>query len=207
MRNLKYIVLSALSIFNIIFIPSFDVWGGLFPSHPDANFFEIIETIFTDNDAFYYWSVVIVVSVLIPAIAMLIGAILDNKPVFLISSLVGIILWFRFIIVYINQNELSALFDFDSGSIAIGTWIAIVLFVISFVMAVTSKGRKQTQSQPYVNNNANSYCNTANKNVETDNKLNQVILQYGLYCPNCGAKQEKPSKFCCKCGFKFEQEE
>lgn len=202
MRNLKYIVVSALSIFNIIFIPSFDVWGGLFPSHPDANFFEIIETIFTDSDAFYYWSVVIVVSVLIPAIAMLIGAILDNKTVFLISSLVGIILWLRFIIAYINQNELSDLFDFDSGSIAIGTWIAIVLFVISFVMAITSKESKQTQSQPYVNN-ANSYYNVANKSVETDNKLNQVIIQYGLYCPNCGAEQEKPSKFCGNCGFEF----
>lgn len=205
MRRGKFIVLSILSLLNIVLIPSFDVWGGLFPSHPDDNFFDVIETIFTDSDAFHYWSVIIVVSVLIPAVVMLIGAVLDNKPIFALSSLSGILLWFKFIISYIHQYELSELFDFDDGSVAIGTWIAIILFIISFIVAITSQSnKKQKPTQvPYSNNIATGNMVVKPKKVETNNQLNQVSIQYGAFCPYCGAKQEKPSKFCGKCGFEF----
>ena len=205
MRRVKYLIPSILALLNVLFIPTFDVWGGLFPSHPEDNFFDIIGTIFTDSDAFQHWGVIIVLSIVIPTIAMLIGAILDNKPVFMISSIAGILLWFKFIISYIRQYELSELFDFDDGSIAIGTWIAIILFVVSFIVAITSSNKQQEQKQPMYQNIPQSVRTPYKpQKVQTDNSLNQVKITYGSFCPKCGAKQEKPSKFCGKCGFKFE---
>lgn len=113
-------------------------------------------------------------------------------------------LWFRFIILYIHQYELSELFDFDDGSVAIGTWIAIVLFVLSFIIAITSQNKieQSVQQTHYViSNHCTAIPNTTPKRVETDNKFNQVNIQYGVFCPNGGVKQEKSSKFCGKCGY------
>lgn len=206
MRRVKFLIPSILALLNVLFIPTFDVWGGLFPLHPEDNIFDTLGMIFEDSDAFNNWSVIIVLSILIPSIVMLIGAILDNKLIFMISSLAGILLFFKFLIQYVRQYELSELFDFDDGSIAIGTWIAIILFVIAFIIAITSGNKQQQVSTTpiYQNSVSPARTNYKSQKIQTDNSLNQVSITYGSFCPNCGAKQDKQSKFCGKCGFKFE---
>ena len=36
------VVVSVLAVLNVMFVPILDVWGGLFPSNPDNNFWYVI---------------------------------------------------------------------------------------------------------------------------------------------------------------------
>lgn len=193
MRRVKYIILSVLSLLNIVFIPSFDIWSGLIPSDYENTFFGVIEDIFTDSDALHHWSVIIVLSVFIPSILMLISAVLDKKVLYSISSALGIILWFRTAISYTKQYDIADFFDFDDGSLSIGFWLALILFIVAFIIGVTSK-KDHSAVQP-INNRKFA--------VETNNSVNQIVIEKGTFCPNCGNKIDKQSVFCGNCGYKF----
>lgn len=193
MRRVKYIILSILSLVNIMLVPSFDIWEGLIPSDYENTFFDAIGDIFTDSDAIHYWSVIIVLSVLIPSILMVISAVLDNKVLYSMSSALGIILWFRTAISYIRQYDIGDFFDFDDGSLSIGFWIALIIFIIAFIVGIMSK--KFFSEVQAVNNRKFS--------VETNNSVNQVMIEKGTFCPNCGNKIDKQSVFCGNCGYKF----
>lgn len=192
MRRVKYIILSVLSLLNIVFIPSFDIWSGLFPSDYENTFFDAVEDIFTDSDAIHYWSVIIVLSVFIPSILMLVSAVFNKKVLFTLSSALGILLWLRIAVSYIKQYDIEELFDFGGGSLSIGFWLAIILFIAAFIIGVTSK---KVSPVPPINNR--------NFAVETNNSINQVVIEKGSFCPNCGNKIDKQSVFCGNCGYKF----
>ncbi len=193
MRRVKYIILSILSLLNIVLIPSFDTWAGLIPSDYENTFFDAIGDIFTDSDAIHYWSVIIVLSVFIPSVLMLVSAVSDKKVLYSISSALGIILWFRTAISYICQYDIEEFFDFDDGSLSIGFWLALIIFIISFIIGVTSK-KEYSAVQP---------INNRKFTVETNNSINQVVIEKGSFCPNCGNKKDKQSVFCGNCGYKF----
>lgn len=192
MRKGSYITLSILSLLNIVFVPSFDIWSGLFPSDYENTFFGAIRDLFTDSDAIHYWSVIIVLSVFLPCILMIISAVLDNKVFYSVSSGLGIILWFRTAISYIKQYGIVDFFDFDDGSLSIGFWIALILFVIAFTIGITSKKiEKNKVPIPQLHP------------VETNHSMNQVVIEHGSFCPNCGNKIDKQTMFCGNCGYKF----
>ena len=192
MRRVKYIVLSVLSLLNIVLIPSFDTWSGLFPSDYENTFLGAVEDVLTDSDAIHYWSVIIVLSVFIPSLLMLVSAVLDKKVLYSLSSVLGIILWFRTAISYTKQYGIADLFDLDDGSLCIGFWFALILFVIAFIIGIISK-KDNSRIQPIHNKFA----------VETNNSINQVVIEKGSFCPNCGNKMDKQSVFCGNCGYKF----
>ena len=192
MRRVKYIVLSVLSLLNIVLIPSFDTWSGLFPSDYENTFLGAVEDVLTDSDAIHYCSVIIVLSVFIPSLLMLVSAVLDKKVLYSLSSVLGIILWFRTAISYTKQYGIADLFDFDDGSLCIGFWFALILFVIAFIIGIISK-KDNSRIQPIHNKFA----------VETNNSINQVVIEKGSFCPNCGNKMDKQSVFCGNCGYKF----
>lgn len=192
MRKGSYITLSILSLLNIVFVPTFDIWSGLFPSDYENTFFGAIRDLFTDSDAIYYWSVVIVLSVFLPCLLMIISAVLDNKVFYSVSSGLGIILWFRTAVSYIKQYGIADFFDFDDGSLSIGFWIALILFVIAFTIGITSKKTvKNKVPIPQLHP------------VETNYSMNQVVIEHGSFCPNCGNKIDKYTVFCGNCGYKF----
>ncbi len=193
MRRVKYIILSVLSLLNIMLIPSFDTWSGLIPSDYENTFLGAVEDVFTDSDAIHYWSVIIVLSVFIPSVLMLVSAVLNKKVLYSLFSSLGIILWFRTAISYTKQYDIADFFDFDDGSLSIGFWLALILFIVAFIIGVTSK-KDHSVVQP-INNRKFA--------VETNNSVNQVVIEKGTFCPNCGNKIDKQSVFCGNCGYKF----
>lgn len=193
MRKVKYIVLSVLSLLNIILVPSFDTWEGLIPSDYENTFFSAIKDIIADSDAIHYWSVIIVFSVFVPSVLLLVSAVLDKKVLYSLSSALGIILWFRTAISYIRQYDIGDFFDFDDGSLSIGFWIALIIFIIAFIVGIMSKN----------NYSVNHTVNNKRFAVETNNSINQVIIEKGSFCPNCGNKIDNQSVFCGNCGYKF----
>ncbi|MBQ3004754.1 MAG: hypothetical protein IJD88_02370, partial [Clostridia bacterium] len=81
-RN-KLIVFSVLSLLNVMFVPFFDVWGGLFPGDVDDNFFDVIEGVLTDGDAWEYWVVQLTMFVFIPTVFMLFSALCRKRGLFI----------------------------------------------------------------------------------------------------------------------------
>lgn len=37
-KSAAQIILSSLALLNVVFVPVFDVWGGLFPDNPEYGF-------------------------------------------------------------------------------------------------------------------------------------------------------------------------
>ena len=114
--KITLIILSALALLNVLFVPIFDVWGGLFPSDVEKDFFDIIEILFNDSDAWDLWSVVLTVSIFVPTLIMFIMSFTGQKWLFLSVNVVGIILWFKQIIDYgMEDDGFEDLLDFEDG--------------------------------------------------------------------------------------------
>ncbi len=185
------IVLSIVALLNVIVVPVFDVWGGLFAKNATKfTFFHVIESIFEDPDNWNLWVVQITLSILLPSIFMFIFSLVGARKLYITSTIVGIVLWFRIIVQFISQKGVSYVFDFDDCSISIGTWIAIVLFVIALITSLVSKGKTNGNSVSYITNNV------------TPNHETEPVVQM-KFCPKCGAEIKGNISFCGKCGQKL----
>lgn len=201
------VVLSALALLNVLFVPIFDVWGGLFPSDVECNFAGVIEEIFEDSDAWRHWVVILTTSIFVPTLIMFFMSFTGKKWLFLSANVVGIILWFKQIIDYgMEDDGFEDLLDFEDGCVSIGTWIAIILYIICFFVAVASKKKKENKQlvQP-------STIITENTpiidNAEFKSQSNEVVVpvdnRSAKYCPECGSEVKATAIYCGKCGYKL----
>lgn len=85
----KKLIISILALLNVVFVPIFDVWGGLFPGDPDDNFFDAIGYAFEGE--FDMWVVIFTLTIFIPSLFMFIFSFTSKNKLFRISSIVGII--------------------------------------------------------------------------------------------------------------------
>ena len=134
------ITLSVFALLNVMFVPIFDVWGGLFPSDVDDNFFDVIEMIFKERgDAWKHWVVLFTITIFVPSLMMFVASLTGSKGFFVTVNIIGILLWIRQIVDYGMDNDFDSSFDFDDGNVAIGTWVAIGIYVISLIIALFSR--------------------------------------------------------------------
>ncbi|MDO4731246.1 MAG: zinc ribbon domain-containing protein [Clostridia bacterium] len=206
------IIFSILALLNVMFVPIFDVWGGLIPSDVDTTFFEVIEAVFEDEDCWRHWVVIFTMSIFIPSLFMFIAALCGSRGFFITSNVIGIIIWFKQIIDYgMEDDGFSDMFDFDDCSISIGTWIAIGIFVVSFLVALSSKKKAETNSGAgYVPAASGGSYPVEMKmmdgplggpNAEIVPPVATVVPKF---CPKCGTETNGDTKFCGKCGHKVE---
>lgn len=188
--NPALLIMSILALVNVLFVPIFDVWGGLFPSSPDYNFFDVIEKLVKDADNWNMWVVQISVLIAIPSIFMLIFSLTNSRKLCAASAGIGIVLWLKNIIQFIDENEMSEVFDFDDCSISIGTWIAFFLFVAVLIVSLCIGHKKPVQQTPLTSTYA------AGGMVEQNNTPAISVK----FCPKCGTAIESGRKFCGKCG-------
>ena len=140
------ITLSMLALFNVMFVPIFDVWGGLFPKDTTHTFFDVMEIVFidVDTDAWSLWVVQLTMSIFIPSILMLFASLIESKVLFITFNVVGIFLLSEKIYKFIQQHsDLNNLFS-DDCCLSIGTWIGLAIFLVSFLVALGSKKADQT---------------------------------------------------------------
>ena len=82
-HGISLVILSIMSLLNVIFLPVFDVWGGLFPSEYD-NCFEVLRKIITDFDEYGDDRVVLMtLTLLIPSVFMLVFSLLQKRGWFI----------------------------------------------------------------------------------------------------------------------------
>lgn len=201
------IIISALSLMNVIFVPVFDVWGGLLPRHVDSNFFDVVDMIFNYKDSWSYWVVLITVSIFIPCIFMLVMSLLGKKKLYVVFNIAGIVLWIGLIIGFgIEDDGFDEIFDFDDGSISIGVWIAIILFVVSLFVALLGGEKANVNSYDRVDVRTNNSLYNGFLVVPNQQNNNQVTIvepfptATSKYCAQCGKELEKESLFCGFCG-------
>lgn len=124
--RIPQIVVSVLAILNVMFVPIFDVWGGLFPSDPDSNFWDVISGNCESNE----WVFVFTLTILIPSVLMLLFSILKAKVLARIAGFGGVICLIALLVRFVSEYEVSYLFDFDDGNLCIGLWIGLLLFIV-----------------------------------------------------------------------------
>lgn len=205
-------VLSLVGLFNIMFIPFSG--PGLFSEDFEPQFFSVIEN-FVDALEFSE-SILFAIYYLLPVfiafscIFMLVAGLVGKKGLTIAAGVVGIVLWFvPFVLTYASVSDyiiyfsdfIKSMFDFEYGMMAIGTWIALIIFIAYFIAAVFSPKTANPiayQPQPqytYQNNYQDVAPVPADANGETENPTK--------FCPQCGTQLNADAKFCGSCGQQF----
>ena len=132
------IALSAGILFVVMFVPMFDVWGGLFPKGADYTFFDVVRYLFEGTD-FDMWVEIFAWSAFVPAVALLISSMAKGRVMAILSSASGGGLLLYNLFRFISQNDTSDVFHFGDCSICIGFWIALALFAVCFACSIMIK--------------------------------------------------------------------
>lgn len=222
------IILSVVVLLNIMFVPIFDVWGGLFPSDVDRDFFDVLECFFENDDAWSLWVVQLTISFSMSAVLMLIMSLVGRKGLFIAANIIAIVVWFKQIIVdYVGEDGFNALLDFEDGNISIGTWTTIMLFVASFIIVLSSKKKEDGCPNIIISRNVErnisenviscsacgafvtegcTYCNHCGAKVKLSTIVNEKIESQSIkmnVCPNCNIAVTENAAFCTNCGTKL----
>lgn len=222
------ITLSVFALLNVMFVPIFDVWGGLFPSDVDDNFFDVIKMVFKEGgDAWRHWVVLFTITIFVPSLMMFVASLTGSKGFFVTVNIIGILMWIMQIIHYgTNRSDgFDDLFDFEDGCVSIGVWIAIGIYVISLIIALS--GRKNIPNTPYqpqpqyyqtyqpkpqyIQQQPQTHQSKP-QDFQPQLQTNQPPLETSQppiseqdkinFCPNCGSKTED-GPFCTTCGTKL----
>lgn len=136
-RSIAQIIISILALINVVFVPVFDVWGGLLPSNPEDTFFDAIG--YALQGEFDFWVTRFTLALFVPSVFMLLFAILGLKKAAKISSAAGIALIIAGLIHFVFEYGISYLFDFDDGNLSIGLWIGLGLFIVMLFVRTKNK--------------------------------------------------------------------
>jgi len=113
----------------------FSVWGGLFARWADQSFMTALGTLGLNHG---YWHDIFVWSALVPGVILFISCLARGKVMAILSSLGGAGLLLLNLIIHVGQVGFYAISPED-GNIAIGFWIALILFVICFFCSIAIK--------------------------------------------------------------------
>ena len=149
-RRLILIAISLVGLLDVMFLPVFSVFGGLFPGTVQVPFFEVFDLIFNEQGAFELWVVRFTVAILISFLLLLISALFTGKFTFIITNALCIVLLSVQIIQYSSQTkEIHSLFDFEKTSLSVGTWLAMLLyFAAMFIVLYKKRAKAETTENP-----------------------------------------------------------
>ena len=215
------IIISILALLNVIFIPIYDVWGGLFPEHPETTFIDAMEA--AAEGHFEYWVVIFTLIYFIPAICMFFSSFTKSNVAFKTFASLSFVAAIIALLNCIGQQlELFEHLEYVLGpeetSISIGTWIGLFLDFLALVAVPKPKEDKPTAAaapvayvpvQYPVNNyqqpvqtpvyNSNNYqSNPAIGNGYSQPAPNTPGVYYR--CQKCNSLLEPDQQFCIVCG-------
>lgn len=125
--NLKRPILSIIALLNIFILPVYTESGGFFPTE---KFFSIVQRDLNP------WSVSLTVFILLPSVFMFFYAFGNRKAKFTFASGIGFVLIILTALYGIFKTGFKSMFDFQSGHLTIGFWIALIIFAITFIPSI-----------------------------------------------------------------------
>lgn len=216
-----------LALFNVLFVPIFDVWGGLFPDNVNYTFTDVIEMVAKDADsAFDRWVVIFTMKIFISTVIALALALFRQYGATKVVAGIGLLLVVIDVGRYADQveyDELADLFD-DNTSLSIGIWVAIVLFAVilfsrtkkrdsSTVMngggiVVQSLGPVDPPTIPPTTATSPESITIPIVDIsksEESPKVSETPLTSETLtkCPRCESQLDGGEKFCATCGHKL----
>ena len=183
------IIISVFALLNVMFMPIFDAFGGFLPDDARVNFFDVIDMIREDSDAWDLWVVQFTMCIFIPSVLMLIMALVESKQGFMLSCAAGMLWCTGEIIAYIDQyaeiyEDFGDIFELIGDHICIGTWIGFAIFAVSLSIP------------NYIQESVVEEIILCERNASED--TTQTYEE--RVCPNCGASVPREFEFCGKCG-------
>lgn len=130
--RISLIIISVLGLLDVIFLPVFSAFGGLFPTNVDMPFLEVIDAAFNMEGAFDLWVVRFTFAILISFVIVLIAALLADKITFIITNALGIVLISIQMFQFSSRvKEVQEALNINKTSYSVGTWVALFLLSVS----------------------------------------------------------------------------
>ncbi len=171
-----FIIISLLALLNVIFAPMYDVGGGMLTDDSDYNFARVIGDAIMTEGGLGHWALHMTMGVFIPAVIMLACAITRMRWVYGFANTLGVFVWLFNFFRYAIDHGFVGMFDVETTDISIGSWIAIMLFLISELVLLCTK-KKKDEPQRAVNEKQ--------------------------FCPYCGIMLRGNTSYCRRCGKKL----
>lgn len=182
------IVIALLALVNVLFLPIYQIFGGLFPENA-MNFFDVAEGIIDgysvwEYDVFWFYAVLFV-----PNLFVMIGALTGKSGLVRGFSIVGTVLLAGVIALCVaGAYDVSLVLDVEHGCIAFGTWLGLLLYIAGII--VPKKEQPAAPQQP-----------TYTPSPYGDPQQTYVPQPPAQkVCPGCGSAVTDDMAFCGSCG-------
>ncbi|MBQ7714536.1 MAG: zinc-ribbon domain-containing protein [Clostridia bacterium] len=149
-NRVVFSIIAILAIVNLLVVPMISYGGGVFPKN-SIDYFDVADAFFEKpgdmiSSALFNTHLILTV----PCLLLFITALTGSKGAQIGASIFGILAWFGCAVhCFAEGATFSNLFDFSDGCYAIGMYVALLLFIISLIVALASKSKK-SQKLGYV---------------------------------------------------------
>lgn len=158
---------------NLLFLPMYCEGGGILVWKAEYNFVRIIGDLLMAESTLSLWVTHMTIGVFIPSVIMLATSLTRMRWLYSLSNVIGILVWFFNFFRYAFRNGLVGMFDINRTDISIGSWLALLLFLISALVLLFTKPR-------------------AEQTADTDRETNRR-------CPYCGIRLRGNIRRCPRC--------
>lgn len=139
-----FVIISALILSSVLFLPMYSQGQGMLVWHSEYNFARIIGDILMEEGTLSLWVVHMTLGVFVPAVVMLACAFTRMRWLYSLFNTLGILVWFFNFFRYAFEKGITPLFDVHTTDISIGSWLAIFFFLISALVLLCTKKKKDT---------------------------------------------------------------
>lgn len=180
-RNIRrfYIIISVLSLLNVIFLPIYTEGGPMISKTSEYSFVRIIGDLFMEEGTLSLWVTQMTLCIFVPSVIMLATAFTRMRSLYILCDLCGVGLWIFNFARYGIENGFKTLFDVNKTDISIGAWVAILLLLINSLVIL---------------------CAGKNKKEEPEDEEKEE----DEFCPHCGRALRGNTSFCPRCGKKLD---
>lgn len=180
-----FIITSLLALANVILAPMHSEGGGMLTDSAEYCFVRTVGDILMEQSALSLWVVQMTLGVFIPSVVMLASAITRMRSIFFFADTAGIAIWFVNFFRYLKVQSIPEIFDVFTTDVAIGSWLALFIFLINALVLICSKkSRVREKSEPV-----------------TDQR--EPELREERFCPRCGKPRRSNIFYCPRCGCKL----
>ena len=172
-----FTIISLLLLASVFFLPVFDEGGGILTSKAKYNFARVIGDCLMKEGTLSLWVTHMTLGIFIPSVTMLACALTRLRVVYVLSNIAGIAVWFVNVFRLGLKNGFLALFDVHSTDVSIGSWIALLLFLISALGIIATK-KKQREPEEEIYEITDGRCPQCG--IRLRGNLN--------HCPRCNIK-------------------
>ena len=163
-----FIIISALILSSVLFLPMHSEGSGMLVWKAEYNFARIVGDILMEEGTLSLWVVHMTLGVFVPAVVMLATAFTRMRWLYSLANTLGILAWFFNFFRYAFDKGFLYLIDTDTTDISIGSWLAVFFLLISALVLLCSKKKKDTT--------ADGRCPACGIRLRRNSN----------YCPRCG---------------------